>query len=481
MSLFANTQSIPKMRPQLNVGALFDIPTGCYHVGEHGEHILNSGLSLMNSVAGPGNSFKTAIMLHLNLTACERYKPYVLGVYDSENSLNYERIAKITERFEKMGAMDHSEDLGADTKIVITSAAEQLGDKYFEDIKTAIKNKIKDKKTVMCTSPFVNAKGEKLKVLNPDGIMIDSLSNFEITAVTEKMTDKHGIGESGQNMTFMKQGVAKKNMIAQMPNLAAKGGIYFSMVAHIGDEFEMDPYAPKKHKLTHSKRGSKITGTTKNFEFLNNMLWEIFSASPFNNEQRLTGVKYPLTESDREPDSTDLMLITAKLTRNKHGSSGHPIELVLSQREGLLPHLSQFHYVKTIKGYGDGGYGFEGNAQNYALSLCPEVKLSRTTVRGKIDGDYSIRRALEITSEMLQINQLWADLDEGLMCTPAELYDGINEQGYDWDVLLGMTRGYWVFEEEEDGEEFKYLSTMDLLYMRKGDYRPWWYDELVAK
>lgn len=471
MSVFSRIASIPKLRPQLNVGCLFDIPTGSYHLGINGESILNSGLSLLNSVAGPGNSFKTDIMIYLNLAAAERYAPYRLSIYDTENSLSYERLKSRTTRYPRLSRIDFSEETD-DPIISITSSAEMLGDTYFGMIKDIVKD-IEDpkSKTELLATPFIDSKQKPISIFRPVGSITDSLSNFEISAVNEKHIDKNHIGDSGNNMQWMKAGGAKKQMLTQMPNLAAKGSMYFSMVAHVGDEFELDPYAPKKHKLTHSKRGSKVTGTTKGFEFLNNILLEIFSASPLNNQQRGTGVLYPDGEIDRGPESTDLLLVTAKITRNKHGPSGISLELIVSQREGLLPHLTQFHYIKNHN------WGLDGNVQNYALCLLPDVKLNRTNVRGKINSDAELRRALEFSAELLQIHNLWDTLEDDLMCTPAELYKDLKDLGYDWDILLN-TRGYWVFEKDAP-DELPYLSTMDLLRMRKKLYRPVWYDKAV--
>ena len=60
MSFFTTLPSIPPIKPAFNVGAGFDIPTGQYHIGIHGESILNGGMSPIVSIAGPGNSFKSA-------------------------------------------------------------------------------------------------------------------------------------------------------------------------------------------------------------------------------------------------------------------------------------------------------------------------------------------------------------------------------------------------------------------------------------
>ena len=101
----------------------------------------------------------------------------------------------------------------------------------------------------------------------------------------------------------------------------------------------------------------------------------------------------------------------------------------------------------------------------------PDVSLSRTTIRNKIDSEPRLRRAINITSELLQLSIFNPELEtQGLMCTPKELYEDIKKLGYDWNVLLD-TRGYWTIDQYTNKVPF--LSTVDLLKMRKGLYTPY--------
>ena len=161
-------------------------------------------------------------------------------------------------------------------------------------------------------------------------------------------------------------------------------------------------------------------------------------------------------------------MIHVTTIRNKGMISGIPFTVVISQREGVLPELTALELMKS-----SGRFGLGGNAQNFFLELCPDVSLSRTTVRGKIDNDYKLRRAFHIIGEMIQIFNFHDKLDANLRCSPKELYDQLKAKGYDWDRLLGETRYHWEFEEQPHERQF--LSTMDLLKMRVGEYHPWWY------
>lgn len=471
MSLLTAFPSIPKIKPSFNLGALFDIPTGAYYKGIHGENVLNGGLPHILSVAGPGNSFKSAIVDHINLVVCDRIPQYTYSKYDTEVSANYNRINQLSAKLERMRLIDHSDENLPEEQVrmKITSSAQMLGDVYFEAVKDMAESKRKTKGSLLST-PFLDSDFKPIQIKIPVGIMIDSLSAFKVTSNETNIIDKNALGDSGNNMYAMRQGAMKKQLITQLPNIAEPSGLYFTMTAHVGDEFVMDAMAPKKHKLTYSKKGSKIIGTTKEFEFINNLLYEIFSSSPLNNKESRTGVLYPIIDSDRDEDCTDLLMVLLKVTRNKSGPTGMPIELVISQREGLLPHLSMFHYIKEMD-----RYGLDGNNTTYHLDLLPDINLSRTTVRRTIDENAKVRRALEITSEMLQMRMLWANLPEHLLCTPAQLYNDIKALGYDWDILLN-TRGWWTFKENEE-DELPFLSTMDLLELRAGKYQIYWLND----
>ena len=131
--------------------------------------------------------------------------------------------------------------------------------------------------------------------------------------------------------------------------------------------------------------------------------------------------------------------------------------------------MTEFHYIKSCNRFGLGG-----NDRNYYLELIPDVKLSRTTIRQKTESDMKLRRAMNITSEMCQIYN-YMSLDQKYKCTPAQLYQELKDKGYDWDLILSKTRGWWTLIGEH--EDTYFLSTMDLLRMRIGEYVPYWYPE----
>ena len=151
--------------------------------------------------------------------------------------------------------------------------------------------------------------------------------------------------------------------------------------------------------------------------------------------------------------------------RGKNGLTGYTVEIVVSQSEGVLPSLTEFHYLKKRK------FGFTGNDRSYVLDLYPDCSLSRTTIRDKLDEDQRLARAMNITAEIMQIKEYWPTFDKDLWCEPKVLYEDLKKMGYDWNVLLD-TRGWWTLQ--NDKQPIPYLSTMDLFRMRKGLYKPYW-------
>lgn len=176
---------------------------------------------------------------------------------------------------------------------------------------------------------------------------------------------------------------------------------------------------------------------------------------------------YPRDSEDNMEGDTDLVCVTMTILRNKSGPSGLTTQVIYSQLEGLLPSLTEFHYVKE-----NDRFGLQGNDRNYQMVLLPDVNLSRTTVRGKLDENPKLRRAVNITCELCQMHNYWHHAAE-LLCTPQELYEDLRKLGYDWDVLLN-TRGWWT----TDDHPTPFLSTYDLLRMRKGLYHPYWMEPL---
>lgn len=456
---------IPEVRINYNVGALFDVPTGTYLVGKYGERILNGGVGACTGVVGIGNQFKSTMMEFMMGTVVARYtiqdeNCYAI-TYDTEINKSPARLSAIVGNMQGITPENNPVENG---RWRITDKT-TMGDEWFEQYKQFTELKSKNSKALTRVTPFyIEKKGELFTDILPTPTAVDSMSEFETSDVAD-MKDDNALGDKGGNTIWMRQGLSKMRMMSELPKLISVGNTPFFMTAHIGKMIGMDPHAPPVKKLSFLKNGDVVKGVSDKFFFLTTVAWQATNATPLTNDGT-KGPEYPADTDDNMKMDTDLMLVTMSLLRNKYGRSGLMMQVIVSQELGLLPSLTEFHYLKTVD-----RYGFEGNMQNYALVLCPEIKLSRTTIRGKIDRHPELRRALNILAEMLQITQLMTDKD-GVFCSPQELYQDLIAMGYDWPTLLN-TRGWWTYD--NDKQPIPFLSTMDLLRMRKGLYTPYWW------
>lgn len=456
---------IPDVRVMYNVGALCDVPTGSFLKGKHGEMILNGGVGACTGVVGIGNQFKSTFMEYMMGTVVARYliedeNCYVI-TYDTEINKTTSRLSAIVGNLYGVTPENNPVENG---RWRITDKT-TLGDEWFDQYKAFVDTKFKNAKQLMRVTPFfIEKKNELFTEILPTPAAVDSISEFETSDVAD-MKEDNSLGEKSGNTMWMRQGLSKMRMLSELPKHIANGNTPFFMTAHVGKYIAMDPNAPQPKKLAFLKNGDVVKGVSDKFFFLTTVCWQCTNAAPLINDGT-KGPEYPADQTDNMKLDTDLMLVTVTLLRNKYGRSGLMMQIIVSQELGVQPSLTEFHYLKTVD-----RYGFEGNLQNYNLILCPDIKLSRTTIRRKIDTHQELRRALNILAEMLQITSLMTDKD-GVFCTPQELYADLIAMGYDWPTLLN-TRGWWTYD--NDKQPIPFLSTMDLMRMRKGLYVPYWW------
>ena len=455
------------LRPMLNIGCLFDIPTGRYYTGARGESILNGGMANFGGFVGMPNMFKTAMAMYQKGVVLARYPSAALAVHDTENTLSVERLYEHLSQFDNIAG----HDLVEEERLVFSDATVYVGNEWFEDLKKFSKERRDDTSNRM-TTPFVNHRTqEKVKIPSPVMILLDSLSGLNTDAVVN-MYEKAEIGEAGLNMVAMKGSSAKSQMIDQMTNVAAPGGLYVTMTGHVGQEYQLDPYKPNPRKLKFLKQGEKIKKIPENFLFLTSNCYQATSLEVLLDDEKKP--MFPRDDAEDQKGDTDLQLITVVNLRCKSGPSGLIFKVVVSQSEGVKVGLTEYMHLKENNYFGlsdTNGNSAKGKP-NYRVDLCPDISLNRKNIRGKIETSPELQRALAFTSELCQITYIWHHVEEDLLCTPKELYEDLKKIGYDWSILLN-TRGYWAFE--EDNNPLPFLSTMDLLKMRAGLYHPYWY------
>ena len=464
MFLQPSFTNMPSVKPLINVGALLDIPTGSYMEGMNGEHILNGGLGNLTGIVGIGNSFKSTIMHYQMLTAMSRMKGSSANTYDTEINIHEDHLKKFYGRIKEFDG----EDVLGSGRWVITDKTVYYANDWYQILKDFLNEKKKNSAKILRDTPFKDRSGSKhMQILTPTFTEVDSFTEFETEDVAKIQNDNE-LGESGGNTIHMRQGLAKMRFLMEIPALCGGSFNYTLMSAHVGKTIQMDMRAPPVVKLKHLRGGDQIKGVTDKFTFIMNNCWHCYNASPLINDTT-KGPEYPRDSDDKLKMDTDLNVVVLRQLRSKSGPSGMAVELIVSQSEGVLPSLTEFHYIKSSD-----RFGLNGTLQNYELDLLPGLRLSRTTVRSKIDENPKLQRALNITSELCQMHALWHHLDEGFLCTPKELYEDLKTLGYDWENELLNTRGYWCLD--NGYTEVPFLSTYDLLNMRKkvNPYFPYW-------
>lgn len=451
------------VRALINVGARLDIVTGTVVTGRYGESIINGGLPALTGVVGLGNQFKSKLLRYLLLSAFSKFYNFgsTANSYDTETNIQESHQLHLTQSFETF----KDKNIINEGAWIITDKTVYTGDQYFDETKEFLNNKIKNKSKLLKDTPFVNREVTGyMQMPIPTFRDVDSFTEFSTQDVL-KMQEENSLGDSGANTVNMREGLQKNRFLREITPLADGAKDYVLLSAHLGQEFNLDPRNPIPRKLGYLKQNLKIKGAPEKFTFLTNICWHNYNATPLIN-QGTKASEYPEDSSDNLTGDTDLNEVNIRLLRNKTGPSGMVVQVVISQSDGVLEDLTNFHYIKTRK-----HYGLIGNDRTYACALLPDVSLSRTTIRHKLAENKTLCRAIELVADLCQVSEYW-DQYQNILCSPEELYKDIKELGYDWEILLN-TRGWWTFD--NDKQAIPFLTIIDLLKMREKTYVPYWY------
>lgn len=458
----------PQPRLWHNVGCLMDIPTGVLQKGLKGETIINGGFGPIMGIAGVANSYKSTIAHYLSLSFLNRIKESnVYGhllTYDTEANINPVSLDRFLEKFPHITP---NAATNPDSEWMITSKTTDngSGNEWLEILETNLINKQTDSSINIEVSCFKDPRSNTpYKTKIPTIIEIDSFTEFEPESNVKTLSGDLDAKET--NTYAMKVGGFKTKVMGIFPRLSNMSNNYFIMTFHFGNQIKMDmnPYAPDPiKKLQFLKPNEVIKGAGSKTDFLTSVLFVTYGATVLKN-QTTKKAEYPKNKDDET--ETDLNYVRLVVLRNKNGPSGINLGIIVSQNEGVLPTLSEFHFCKINDRFGIGG-----SDRHYHMELYPDVTLERTTVRSKIDSDPRLRRAINITAELLQL-KLYHNTrtDKFQWCDAKTLYEDIKKLGYDWNTLLD-TRGYWLIDQYTN--PVPYLSTVDLLRMRTGEYKPY--------
>lgn len=467
--------------PVFNTGGVWDVSTGDYVEGPHGEMILMGGMSYTTGISGPGNTFKSVGLWDMLLSVLDNYPVSQGGHYCTELSTKASRPQRLSQfkfRLKKLASsIIYDAKVNPGGQLQMQSMKDTLLDAWWnlfvdqmeEKFKLGQKEKTAKEPDYLLTMPVKLPDGTLLRSMVPDIFGVDSFSTATTSGI-EGMQEEFEIGHKKRTTEFLRGGIPKTQMMLEMPVQCARGGGMIILVAHLGKEFMQDPNVPPQKQLAFLKAGMKFKGVPEKFNFMVNNCWLFMSASPYWNNGTDRIPMYPRDSGDKTKDDTDLMTVNVANLRGKSGGSGMPFAAVVSQSEGMKNGLTMLDFCKKW-----GRYGMDDNVQNYFLHLRPDEKLSRTTVRGKFEENERLYNAMKITWELAFTHFLKHEEDEKWRePTPQQIYDKLKADGYDWDILLDTTP-CWSFIEFPS--EKPYLSTRDIQRMYHGEYHPYWLGE----
>lgn len=461
---------IPEYRVRYNIGAMFDIYSSDPIKGKWGNTLLNGGLWYTTGVVGPNNSFKSTVSKHLLLSVMNNYFMSTGLSLDTEISgAGVERYQSLASHFSKLSQYDFN----SLERWRIFSNVEVKGDVFWKYLKSygQMKTSKENVKNNTLTTPMVDSKGNYTKALIPTPFEIDSLSQLAITEVDNKY-ENVSAGHKDRNMEYMGGGRAKSQIMRDMPTTNNHYALQAIMTAHVGQQYDLDPYKPAQKKFQEMKAGKTVKYIPESFSFNTAYLFEIESAVALIN-QNTKGPEFPRVPGEEYAGNRDLVELQINILRGKTGGTGFKFPLLCSQTDGVLPYLSCYWYLRKNK-Y---GVNSDNGGRTWYCELLPEVSFGRTTTRETIDNNHRLQRALQLTADLHMMQAapgIAGKFPPELVCTPKELYEDIKTLGYDWEELLD-TIGEWCFREEQQLKPT--LTIHDLLNMRAGLYKPYWHQE----
>ena len=270
----------------------------------------------------------------------------------------------------------------------------------------------------------------------------------------------------------MKGGLIKTKIMDMLQMLCHKYNLYLFSTVHVGDKFNLDPYAPKTKDLWAMRGNDTMKGTGSSFPFLVSTLLELRGVEPLLDSSRKES-EYPLPSGSTNP--MEFQLVKAITTRCKNGPTNMQFNFVVSQSAGVQSSLSHYDYLRDHN-----YYGLIGNKINHRPALYQDAALSRSTINAKIK-DYRTRRALELLYQICFIQNDWSvgaalptaqGIDVAAVMRQefdvSKLPELLSAQGYAQDEILN-SRGYWTYDKEDPRP---YLSAYGVLNILSGNYKP---------
>ncbi len=427
--------------PYFNTGTMYDLAVGRFVPGKNGTHILNGGLSSVNSIAGKEQTFKTSIALGYAGRVVKNYPFLEELVYDSENSLNgVDRLAVLA------GCTTDEETNSFVERVEYKNRDDYFLEDFYDRIISIADERKKHKNDYIEETPFLDRYGKNIRAWVPMVIANDSFSAASVKIVGD-LIKKDGIAGAKTTTDNMKDGLIKTRFFSQIPAIASQAGIMFVFTGHIGGDSSMDPASKFRKQLPMMKMNEKVKNVGTKFTFLSNNLLETRNVKVLRNQSD-KGCEYPTNVNS----DIELQLIKSIVCRCKNNASGSMVEHISSQYFGIQEHLEHFHYVRERS-------AMLGARGRYSIPGL-DVNFTRKTVRDKITESYETRRMLDIIGQYLYIHDNW-NLPEFQLIEPEAFVEMITNSSKDLITDIVNSTGIWTYTSVK--QDRPYMSVIDIV------------------
>lgn len=438
------TPSVP-----INTGTMYDLMTGSAIRGVDGKWIISGGLtnSIMG-VQGRGNTYKSTCSGSFIARALGIYKDVEGLIVDSEDSISkdIERVQRFAGEFS--GFFNINECVR-----FLSGGINDIGT-VFEKIRELCESKHVNRKEYLIETPYVNIlTGKPVMAWLPTIVFIDTYS--EMFSIDENMMLEEGLDDKKNKTIYLVDGNKKTMFIRALRRWCEQYGLYVIATAHTGDNTSIDSYGPVAKQLQYMKQSDKLKNVGSKFDKLTIPLVQTMNPTILVDSDK--SCMYPNGDSTPNNDINEVILMVQRCKKN---IAGLGIPFVVSQSDGLLNSVTNYHYLKS-----NNYFGLNGSKIKHQPTLLPDTTVSRNTIRRQESESYELRRALDITAQYCYIKQHWntgaiKELDFSL--SPNELYDKLNSNGVKWNDILN-SRGHWVYSKECAYGEREYLSVFDVV------------------
>lgn len=434
-----------------NTGTLFDMHLGQYVIGVDGRWYCNGGFgNYLIIVEAEPNQHKSTLSDSLLMCSLSNYPATRYFCFENEGNKDKDRLLRFNNSLLTGGDNDEYK------KRVTLKSDKDCTIEDVDDHVSALCSEIKPHLKKMWMQSPISLNDTPAPILFPTWVSIDSFTNPN-TRDNEKKVDGNEVTDSANNMDAMNIGRAKTRYVPKLSRQIGEYGLCVVATVQLGDkkaDLGSNPNIPVAGDTPDAKGGktAKRVGTElikRSMATLQIMKVGSFVKRADKQVEKMGSVEceYPL--GDTPPD--DIQTLKVSTSRNKLAGSGVMIDAVISKATGLLPDVTNFHFLRTMKGYN--GFAKDSGGR-WTLELYPDVTITRKNLREQCLKDYKLARALDITARYVYIRASRGKSYLGLdwSKTLAEVRETAIEKGIDLDMVLESTE-IWMpnFPKDSDG------------------------------